>query len=65
MPCSPGCAERNYVVQRFISRCKKPADIPRRLADSLLVLHKGDTDPAFAVLAETDTWRDGHVGFFD
>ena len=44
-------ADRHDVVQCFVGRGKETADVARRLADALLVLHHGYADIAVAMLA--------------
>ena len=50
---SAGIEEQN-AHKRFIRIRKETADVSRRLADPVLVLHKGDAHEALAMLAETD-----------
>ena len=48
----------NDVVQRFGARFKETADIPRGLADALLVLDQRNAHMVLAVLPEAGTRRD-------
>src|SRR5579859_2866423 len=43
-------------------RLEVALDVARRLPDAVFILHQRDADEAFALLAEADARRHGHLG---
>src|SRR3979411_608431 len=52
-------------MELFRGRFKKPANVARGLADTLLVLHERDAHEPLAALAEACSRRHRHLGLLD